>query len=117
MAITYTWKCDDVKVKPSFNSKTDVIYSVNALLLATDSDTYTNINAKAVPYRKSSPTSVELDTSDLSSFKAFASVTESDVEGWVTATLGSSTVTAMKTALSDEITAAKNANSENRTIG
>ena len=44
-----------------------------------------------------------LDTSDLSSFKAFASVTASDVQGWVEAAMGADEVTEMKTSLDGQI--------------
>ena len=44
-----------------------------------------------------------LDTSDLSSFKAFADVTVSDAQGWVEAAMGADEVTKMKAGLDAQI--------------
>ena len=48
-------------------------------------------NASATVYGTQS-----LDTSDLSSFTAFADLTASDVQGWVEAAMTADTVTEMK---------------------
>ena len=47
--------------------------------------------------------SQNVDTSDLSSFIEWSSLKASDVQGWVETAMGSDTVTAMKTALDEQI--------------
>ena len=100
MAIGYTWDVSTVDTYPTKDSKSDVIYKVHWRLKATD-DTNKDSNGNfwsAVTYG-----SQALDTSDLSSFKAFASVSNSDVQGWVETAIGSDEVTAMKTGLDSQI--------------
>ena len=47
---------------------------------------------------------VDLDTSDLSSFTAFADVTESDVDGWVQAEIGADMINIYRSGIEAEIT-------------
>jgi hypothetical protein len=58
-----------------------------------------------------------VDTSDLSSFKAFADLTASDVQGWVEAALGSDSVAAKKASLDANIAAKITPTSVTKTIG
>ena len=46
---------------------------------------------------------VSLDTEDLSTFTAFADITEADVIGWVEAALGEDQVTALKASIDAQI--------------
>jgi len=103
MAINYTWNVSTVDVK-EIDSNADTVFNVHWRLTATD-DTNTvsdglggTVNAAATVYGTQS-----LDTSDLSSFTAFADLTASNVQGWVEAALTADTVTAMKTALDAQI--------------
>ena len=96
MAITYAWDVATVDTYPTKSSKSDVIYSVHWRLNATDG---VNNDASGNPQTAGQYGQVTLDTSDLSSFIAFASVTKSNVQSWVEAELGSDKVTAMKAAL------------------
>ncbi len=95
-----TWKvvaCDYAK---SLNSKTDVITNVH--WEATDSET---VSGKVHGGRRYG--AVALDTSDLSSFIAWADVTEANAVGWVKASLGSDEVTAIETGVAAQITESK----------
>ena len=101
MAIGYTWDVSTVDTYPTKSSKSDVIYNVHWKLTATDNS---NQDEDGVNISETIYSSQELDTSDLSSFKAFADVTASDVQGWVETAIGSDEVTAIKTSLDAKIT-------------
>ncbi len=58
-----------------------------------------------------------VDTSDLSSFTAFADLTSSDVQGWVETAMGSDKVTALKAGLDAEIAVKITPTSVIKTIG
>ena len=100
MAIGYTWDVKTVDTYPTKSSKSDVIYNVHWRLTATDD---TNKDSDGNFWSSYNYGSQILDTSDLSSFKAFASVTASDVQGWVEAAMGADEVTEMKTSLDGQI--------------
>ena len=100
MAINYTWDVSTVDTYPTKDSKSDVIYTVHWRLTATDD---TNKDSDGNFWSSYNYGSQILDTSDLSSFKAFASVTASDVQGWVEAAMGADEVTEMKTSLDGQI--------------
>ena len=95
MAIGYTWNVSKVDTYPTKDSKSDVIYNVHWRLIATDDTNKDSTDSYG---------SQVLDTSDLSSFKAFTDVTTSDVQGWVETAIGSDEVTAMKASLDAKIT-------------
>ena len=100
MAIGYTWDVSTVDTYPTKSSKSDVIYTVHWRLTATDDS---NQDEDGVNISETIYSSQELDTSDLSSFKAFADVTVSDVQGWVETAIGSDKVTSMKASLDAKI--------------
>ena len=100
MAIGYTWDVSTVDTYPTKDSKSDVVYNVHWRLTATDD---TNKDSDGNNWTATSYGSQILDTSDLSSFTAFADLTASNVQGWVEAALTADTVTAMKTALDAQI--------------
>ena len=58
-----------------------------------------------------------VDTSDLSSFTAFADLTSSDVQGWVEAAMGADAVTALKAGLDAQIAESITPTSVTKTIG
>ena len=99
MAINYTWDVSTVDVK-EIDSNADTVFNVHWRLIGTD-DTNTvkdsqdnDIAAASTVYGTQL-----LDTSDLSSFTAFADLTVSDVQGWVEAAMGEDEVQAQKDAL------------------
>ena len=100
MAIGYTWDVSTVDTYPTKDSKSDVVYNVHWRLTATDD---TNKDSDGNNWTATTYGSQILDTSDLSSFTAFADLTASNVQGWVEAALGADEVTAMKAALDSQI--------------
>ena len=114
MAIGYTWDVSTVDTYPTKSSKSDVIYNVHWKLTATDNS---NQDEDGVNISETIYSSQELDTSDLSSFKAFADVTVSDVQGWVETAIGSDKVTSMKASLDAKIAETITPTSVQKTIG
>ena len=100
MAISYTWDVSMVDVYPSHtdeqspaNTESNVIYNVHWRLIGEDDS---NNDAEGNPQTANMYDVVSLDVSDLSSFTDFASVTPSDIQGWVESALGSDKVTSIK---------------------
>ena len=100
MAISYEWDVKTVDTYPTKYSKSDVVYNVHWRLTATDD---TNNDADGNSQTATVYGSQDLDTSDLSSFTAFADLTASDVQGWVEAALTADTVNDMKDSLDSTI--------------
>ena len=100
MAISYAWDVKTVDTYPTKDSKSDVVYNVHWRLTATDD---TNNDAEGNSLTAIVYGSQALDTSDLSSFTAFADLTTSDVQGWVEAALTADTVNDMKDSLDSTI--------------
>ena len=101
MAITYTWNVNTVDVYPSEEGHSNVIYNVHWRLNATD----TEVDAEGNPYVASVYGTQSLDTSDLSNFTDFDSVTSSQVQGWVEAAMGEEAVQNLKDGLDAQIAA------------
>jgi len=114
MAIGYTWNVSTVDTYPTKDSKADVIHNVHWRLTATDD---TNNDADGNAFTLTSYGTCDVDTSDLSSFTAFNSVTASDVQGWVETAIGSDEVTAMKANLDVSIADMVTPTSVQKTIG
>ena len=114
MAISYEWNVSTVDTYPTKDSKSDVVYNVHWRLTATDD---ANNDADGNPQTASVYGSQAVDTSDLSSFTAFADLTASNVQGWVEAALGADEVTAMKASLDANIAAKITPTSVTKTIG
>ena len=113
MAIGYTWDVSTVDTYPTKDSKSDVVYNVHWRLKATDD---TNKDSDGNNWTAEVYGSQVVDTSDLSSFKAFADLTASDVQGWVEAALTADSVTAKKASLDAEIAAKITPTSVTKTI-
>jgi len=113
MAISYTWDVSTVDTYPTKDSKSDVVYNVHWRLKATDD---TNKDSDGNNWTAEVYGSQAVDTSDLSSFKAFADLAASDVQGWVEAALTADTVTAKKASLDAEIAAKITPTSVTKTI-
>ena len=99
MAISYTWDVNTVDVYPTDGDYTDVIYNVHWRLNATD----TQVDAEGNPYTASVYGTQSLDTSDLSDFTDFDSVTSSQVQGWVESAMGAEEVQSLKDSLDANI--------------
>jgi hypothetical protein len=92
MSISYEWNVNTVDVYPTDEGHSDVIYNVHWRLNATD----TQVDAEGNPYTASVYGTQALDTSDLSNFTDFDSVTSSQVQGWVESAMGSEEVQSLK---------------------
>ena len=114
MAISYTWDVSTVDTYPTKDSKSDVVYNVHWRLKATDD---TNKDSNGNNWTADVYGTQAVDTSDLSSFKAFADLTASDVQGWVEAALTADTVTAKKAGLDANIAEKVTPTSVTKTIG
>ena len=114
MAIGYTWDVSTVDTYPTLDSNADVVYNVHWRLTAEDD---ANQDADGNNWTASSYGTQSVDTSDLSSFTAFADLTSSDVQGWVEAALTADTVTAMKASLDAQIAEKITPTSVTKTIG
>jgi hypothetical protein len=118
MAISYEWNVSTVDTYPTKDSKSDVVHNVHWRLTATDdSNTVKDMDGNDIPATANVYGNQTVDTSDLSSFKAFADLTASDVQGWVEAALGADEVTAMKAGLDANIAAKITPTSVTKTIG
>jgi hypothetical protein len=114
MAISYEWDVKTVDTYPTHEEKDDVVYNVHWRLTATDD---ANNDADGNNWTAEVYGTQVVDTSDLSSFKAFADLTASDVQGWVEAALGSDEVTEMKADLDAQIAEQIEPTSVTKTIG
>ena len=114
MAIGYTWDVSTVDTYPTKDSKSDVVYNVHWRLTATDD---TNKDSNGDNWTATTYGSQDLDTSDLSSFTAFASLDAAKVQGWVEAAITADEVTAMKAGLDAQIAESITPTSVQKTIG
>ena len=99
MAISYNWNVSTVDVYPTDEGQTDVIYNVHWRLNAVD----TQVDAEGNPYTASVYGTQVLDTSDLSGFIDFDSVTAAEVQGWVEGAMGEEEVQSLKDGLDANI--------------
>ena len=114
MAIGYTWDVSTVDTYPTKDSKSDVVYNVHWRITATDD---TNKDSDGNNWTATSYGTQSVDTSDLSSFTAFADLTSSDVQGWVEAAMGADAVTDLKAGLDAQIALLITPTSVTKTIG
>ena len=112
MAITYTWDVNTVDVYPTDEGHSNVIYNVHWRLNATDTES----DAEGNPYTASVYGTQVLDTSDLSNFTDFDSVTSSQVQGWVESAMGAEEVQSLKDSLDAKIADEINPTSETKTL-
>ena len=112
MAISYEWNVNTVDVYPSEEGHSNVIYLVHWRLNATD----TEVDAEGNPYVASVYGTQSLDTSDLSNFTNFDSVTSSQVQGWVEAAMGEEAVQGLKDGLDAQIAALITPSSVTKTL-
>ena len=100
MAIGYTWDVSTVDTYPTLESNADVVYNVHWRLTAEDD---ANQDADGNNWTATVYGTQSVDTSDLSSFTAFADLTSSDVQSWVEAAMGADAVTDLKAGLDSQI--------------
>lgn len=117
MAINYTWDCKTVDVK-TIDDNTDTVFLVHWRLNAEDdANTVKDIQGNDIPATASVYGTQSLDTSDLSSFTAFADLTNDQISGWVQSSMSESKVTEIKSNLSNQIAELVTPTQETKTIG
>jgi len=114
MAIGYTWDVSTVDTYPTLESNADVVYNVHWRLTAEDD---ANQDADGNNWTATVYGTQSVDTSDLSSFTAFADLTSSDVQGWVEAAMGADAVQSLKDGLDAQIAEKITPTSVTKTIG
>ena len=114
MAIGYTWDVSTVDTYLTLDSNADVVYNVHWRLTAEDD---ANQDADGNNWTATVYGTQSVDTSDLSSFTAFADLTSSDVQGWVEAAMGADAVTDLKAGLDAQIALLITPTSVTKTIG
>ena len=112
MAITYTWNVSTVDTK-TIDNNDDVIYSVHWRLNAEDD---ANQDAEGNNLTAGVYGTQSLDTSDLTNFTNFDSVTSSQVQGWVEAAMGEEAVQGLKDGLDAQIAALITPSSVTKTL-
>jgi len=78
MAITYSWDVTQLKCIPKVGSKVNVVKAIPYNYIGVDDSDNTQGIVSG---------SVSIQTSDLSDWTAYASLSKSDVEGWLEANL------------------------------
>jgi len=117
MAINYTWDCKTVDVK-TIDGNEDTVFNVHWRLTGTDdANTVEDLEGNDVAVTAFVYGSQGLDTSDLSSFTAFADLTNDQITGWVQSALGEDKVTELKTNVSNQIAELVTPTQETKTIG
>ena len=117
MAINYTWDCKTVDVK-TIDGNEDTVFNVHWRLTGTDdANTVEDMQGNDIPATASVYGTQILDTSDLSSFTAFADLTNDQITGWVESALGEDRVTEIKANISNQITELVTPTQETKTIG
>ncbi len=105
MAINYIWNCKTVDVK-TIDGNQDAVFNVHWRLTGEDGK-----------YSSFVYGTQELDTSDLSSFTAFADLTNEKITAWVESAMGEDKVTELKSNLSNQIAELVTPTQETKTIG
>ena len=112
MAISYTWNVNTVDVYPTDEGHSNVIYNVHWRLNAADNE----VDAEGNPYTAGVYGTQALDTSDLSGFIDFDSVTSAEVQGWVEGAMGEEEVQSLKDSLDSNIAGQINPTSETKIL-
>ena len=95
-----TWSISNLQRQLSLDGKADVVTSLNWQV--TDVETTGSVEHVGKVYG-----SVGLDTSDLSSFTAYADITEANAIAWAKAAIGDDQVAAYEKSVADQITESK----------
>ena len=101
MAITYKWNFDPLDVQYSSASLTNVVTNVHWQYSATTEGT-SSLGQSGSFVRRNIGV-ISLDPVASADFTAYGSLTEAQVTGWVTASLGDERVTEMQTGVSKSL--------------
>ena len=99
-----TWNIANLDRQVSMDGKADVVTAVHWQVI--DSE-IVGSGDDAIKHGGRRYGSVNLDTSDLSSFTAYADITEANAIAWAKATLGADQVAAFEKSVADQITESK----------
>jgi len=93
MSNTYTWSFPTLTAYPTYESQTDVVYTVHWVLSGTDGNGHNGsvYGTVGLTYVAGSP------------YTPFAQLTESQVQGWVTSALGATQVSALEANIDQQI--------------
>jgi hypothetical protein len=93
MANTYTWSFPTLTAYPTYESQTDVVYTVHWVLNGTDGNGHNGsvYGTVGLTYEAGSP------------FTPYAQLTEAQVQGWTTAALGAEQVAALEANIDQQI--------------
>lgn len=97
MATTFTWTINAMDCYPTHEGQTDVVYTIHYSLSGADGD-----------YTGSSYGTVGVTYDPATQFVPYASLTQSQVVGWVKAALGNEQVASIESNISTQIANAKN---------
>jgi len=100
MAINYTWQINAVDVYPTLDTNTNVIHNVRWRLEAEDTE---NQDARGKNLKAGNDGNVALDTTSLTDFIDFDSVTNTQVITWLETSLGNDFIVATKDMLQKDI--------------
>jgi len=103
MANTYTWTVTAMNCYPTYESQSNVVFTVHYTVSAVSSQTHTVTNpdgtTSTVPYTASINNTCQVTYVAGSSFTPYAQLTNAEVVGWVQAQLGTAGVTSAETTL------------------
>jgi hypothetical protein len=117
MAINYIWDCKTVDVK-TIDGNEDTVFNVHWRLKGEDNvNTIKDSRGNDITATATICGTQVLDTSDLSSFTAFADLTNDQITGWVESALGEDRVAEMKAGLDATIAELVTPTQETKTIG
>jgi hypothetical protein len=100
MAISYNWNVSTVDTYPTLDNNADVIYNVHWKITGTDD---ANNDSDGNALTADTYGTQTLNTKDISSFTAFASVNATTVQGWVETAMGADNVQARKNSIDAQI--------------
>jgi len=114
MAINYTWDVSTCDTYPTKSGKSNVVHNVHWRITGTDSS---NKDSNGDPQTATVYGTVNLDTSDLSSFTNWSSLDAARVQGWVETALGADGVKQLKAGLDAQIAEKVTPTSVTKTLG
>ena len=114
MAINYTWDVSTCDCYPTKSGKSNVVHTVHWRLKGTDDS---NNDSNGNPQTAEAYNSVDLDTSDLSSFTNWSSLDAAKVQSWVEAALGADEITKLKALIDAQIAEKVSPTSVTKTLG
>ena len=100
MAISYNWNVSTVDTYPTLDNNADVIYNVHWKITGTDD---ANNDSDGNALTADTYGTQTLNTKDISSFTAFASVNATTVQGWVETAMGADNVQAKQDSIDAQI--------------